>query len=190
MEATPGTLGAVLYAKPTRLTPERDWAQLVRAVGQGDQRALHALYERAYRPVFTLVLRITGNREAAEALTLDVFHEVWRRARGFDAAKETVLGWVMNQARSSAIEHLRVEGRRQSGSGGIAELKVQRLALQSALTLLTPLERQAIEDAFFSDRTYAEVAVRMNQPVGAVTAAMRSGLHKLRRVLGVRARKP
>src|SRR5260370_35235517 len=34
----------------------------------GDQLALHALYERAHRPVFTLIMRITANRETAEEL--------------------------------------------------------------------------------------------------------------------------
>ena len=53
---------------------------LVRSVAAGDQVALHALYERAHRPVFTLIMRITANRETAEELTLDVFHDVWRRA--------------------------------------------------------------------------------------------------------------
>ena len=50
--------------------------------------------------VFTLAMRITANRETAEELTVDVFHDVWRRAAGYDAANGTVLGWIMNQARS------------------------------------------------------------------------------------------
>jgi hypothetical protein len=37
--------------------------------------------------------------ETAEALTLDVFHDVWRRASRYDAARRTVVEWIMNQAR-------------------------------------------------------------------------------------------
>src|SRR5919205_4036198 len=79
----------------------------------GDQLALHALYERTHRVVFTLVMRITANRESAEELTLDVFHDVWRRASRYDAANGTVLGWIMNQARSRAIDRLRFDQRKK-----------------------------------------------------------------------------
>jgi len=71
-EATPEssvTLGDVLYAKSKAPASEQDWVRLVQSIAAGDQLALHALYERAYRPVFTLLVRITANREIAEELT-------------------------------------------------------------------------------------------------------------------------
>jgi RNA polymerase sigma-70 factor, ECF subfamily len=67
----PTTLADVLYAKTKVLVAEHDWAALVRSIAAGDQSALHALYERAHRPVFTLIMRITANRETAEELTID-----------------------------------------------------------------------------------------------------------------------
>ena len=79
-------MGDVLYAKSKVVVPEDEWAALVRSIAAGDQLALHALYERADRMVFTLAMRITANRETAEELTVDVFHDVWRRAAGYDAA--------------------------------------------------------------------------------------------------------
>src|SRR5918999_998150 len=106
------TLGDVLYASGKSPVPEQDWAQLVQSIAAGDQLALHALYERAHRMVFTLAMRITANRETAEELTVDVFHDVWRRAAGYDAANGTVLGWIMNQARSRSIDRLRFDGRK------------------------------------------------------------------------------
>src|SRR5687767_8540657 len=74
------TLGDVLYAKSKAPVPEEDWAMLVQAIAAGDQLALHALYERTHRIVFTLIMRITANRESAEELTIVVFHDIWRRA--------------------------------------------------------------------------------------------------------------
>src|SRR5690349_24997819 len=105
----PATLGDVLYATSKVPVPEQDWTALVQSIAGGDQLALHALYERAHRPVFTLIMRITANRETAEELTIDVFHDVWRRAARYDAANGTVLGWIMNQARSRAIDRLRLD---------------------------------------------------------------------------------
>ena len=198
-EASPATLGNVLYPDTSKpRVSEQDWVRLVEAVAVGDQLALHALYERANRVVFTVIMRITSNRETAEELTLDVFHDVWRRASGYDAANGTVLGWIMNQARSRAIDRVRHEQRKKrvaphgddplsnlehGNSQDVLELKPQNMALQGALAGLTSPERQAIEAAFFAELTHAEVAARLNQPLGTVKTRIRSALHKLRRAL-------
>lgn len=182
-----------------RLVSEKDWIRLVRAIAAGDQLALHALYERAHRTVFTLVMRITSNRDTAEDLTLEVFHDVWRRASGYDAANGTVLGWIMNQARSRAIDRLRVQQRKKNGDASpdsalltidapdhldVLEVKDQRLALRNAVEALTADERQIIEAAFFSELTYDEVGARLNRSPEATRTRMRSALHKLRDAIG------
>src|SRR5258708_39744829 len=83
----PKTLGEVVYAKKGEETrPEKEWAELVQAIAAGDQLALHALYERAHRPVFTLIMRITNNPQTAEELTMDVFHDIWRHASRHEPA--------------------------------------------------------------------------------------------------------
>jgi RNA polymerase sigma-70 factor, ECF subfamily len=204
-DGEPGTLGDVLYPDKSKTSvSEKEWVGLVQSIAAGDQLALHALYERSHRVVFTLAMRITSNRETAEELTLDVFHDVWRRASGYDAANGTVLGWIMNQARSRAIDRLRFEQRKKRvdpyagdplptieapDCQDVLEFKQQSSTLQSALTVLTPDERQAIEAAFFSELTYAEVAARLNQPLGTVKTRIRSGLHKLRQALAAGTKK-
>jgi DNA-directed RNA polymerase specialized sigma24 family protein len=107
-----GTLGALLYAETTE-TPvaEKDWLRLVQYIAAGDPCALHQLYARLHRIVFTLLVRITHSRETAEQVTVDVFHDVWRRAPGYDPAAGTVIGWVMNQARLRAMRSVRLEQR-------------------------------------------------------------------------------
>jgi RNA polymerase sigma-70 factor (ECF subfamily) len=194
----------VLYAKSKPRVPEQDWATLVQSIAAGDQLALHALYAMAHRVVFTLIMRITANREIAEELTLDVFHDVWRRASGYDAANGTVLGWIMNQARSRAIDRLRFESRKKRSHAGdaqplaevaadprdVLELREQGESLRAALAELTPGERQAIEMTFFAGLTHAEAAARLNQPLGTIKTRIRSGLHKLRHMLTAEAGKP
>jgi RNA polymerase sigma-70 factor (ECF subfamily) len=147
-------------------------------------------------------MRITRSRETAEEVTLDVFHDVWRRASVYDPAGGTVIGWIMNQARSRAIDRVRFEQRkkrvnpepaRPPGPPAEAEqsldpheavhLDDRARALREALTVLTPPERQAIETAFFSGLTYSEAAVRLNEPPGTVKTRIRSGLRKLRETL-------
>src|SRR3954470_9673227 len=137
---TSATLGDVLYAKSKPPVPEQDWATLVQSIAAGDQLALHALYERAHRIVFTLIMRITANRETAEELTIDVFHDVWRRASGYDAAGGSVVGWIMNQARSRAIDRLRFEQRQKRVSPG-GESPVPQAAPHDALDIVDVKEQ-------------------------------------------------
>jgi RNA polymerase sigma-70 factor (ECF subfamily) len=198
-EGSKGTLGDVLYAdKTVSGESEEIWVALVRCVAAGDQAALHALYERAHRVVFTLTMRISANQATAEELTLDVFHDVWRRAPAYDPANGTVLGWIMNQARSRAIDRLRFEQRKKRVDTGVEgvqpeeivngpfeslELQQQGRVVREALQGLTPGEREAIETAYFGGLTHAETAARLNQPLGTIKTRIRTGLTKLRQAL-------
>jgi RNA polymerase sigma-70 factor, ECF subfamily len=199
LQCQPKTLGDVLYADRAKArVSEKDWVELVQAVAGGDQLALHALYTQTHRIVFTLIVRITSNRETAEELTLDVFHDVWRRASTYDPADGSVVGWIMNQARSRAIDRLRFEQRKKrvnnqadrpltvtavSNPQEAFDVREQGRFLRHALQVLTPDERQVIEAAFFSEQTYGEVAAQLNQPLGTVKTRIRSGLRKLRQAL-------
>jgi RNA polymerase sigma-70 factor (ECF subfamily) len=193
------TLGEILYPNNDKThVSEAEWVGLVERIGAGDQVALRGLYERTHRIVFTLMVRIVGNRETAEELTVDVFYDLWRRASSYNPADGTVFGWIMNQARCRAIDRLRFEHRRKRVRDGSAELLIttawddpqqtcqlaeQGRLLGEALVALTPHEREAIEIAYFSESTYREVALKLNVPLGTVKTRIRSGLAKLRAAL-------
>jgi RNA polymerase sigma-70 factor (ECF subfamily) len=104
----------------------------------------------------------------------------------------------MNQARSRAIDRLRYEQRKKrvnNEAGHIRDEKEgenphnafnsdeQSRLLRTALDVLNPEERQAVEMTYFSELTYREAAVRLNQPLGTIKSRIRSGLSKLRRAL-------
>jgi RNA polymerase sigma-70 factor, ECF subfamily len=199
-ESSRKTLGDVIYADRAKARiSEQDWVRLVQAIAAGDQIALHAFYEQTHRIVFTLIVRIINNRETAEELTLDVFHDVWRKASNYDPADGSVVGWIMNQARSRAIDRYRFEHRKKRVDSGLGvpatadsepdpqqafQLEEQNRLLRNALDVLTPGEREAIETAFFPELTYIEAAAKLDQPVGTVKTRIRSGLEKLRKALG------
>lgn len=193
------TLGDILYADKSKVrVSEDEWLELLRAIAGGDQSALHSLYEQTYRIVFTLIIRILMNQETAEEVTLDVFYEVWRKASTYDPANGSVVGWIMNQARSRAIDRLRFDQRKKRvntcpyslqpttdiGDPQQAFLfEEQNRLLRNALEVLSPEERNAIETAFFSEYTYEDTARKLNQPVGTVKTRIRSGMGKLRKAL-------
>src|SRR5688572_28574676 len=155
-EETARTIGDVLYRNAARApVPQSEWIALVQAVAAGDEGTLHALCERTHRLVFTLMVRITGNRATAEELRLDVFHDVWRRASAYDPRNGSVVGLIMTQARSRAIDRVRFALRKKRvdphadapdpapaapGPHAAFDLREQGRLLRQALTDLTPQE--------------------------------------------------
>lgn len=204
--ASPETLGDLLYADPAgRLVSEEDWVALLRSIAARDEGALRALYDRMHRLVFTLAVRITRDPETAEELTVDVFQGVWQRAATYDAEGGTVVGWIMNQARSRAIDRVRFERRKKrinpypedplqatTVRGPQEEFATGERArgLREALAVLTADEREAIQVAFFSGLTHVETAERLGQPLGTVKTRIRSGLLKLRQAMAEAGREP
>jgi RNA polymerase sigma-70 factor, ECF subfamily len=192
------TLGTILCASaPKPRTAEALWVALVQSIAAGDQPALRDLYGRSHVIVFTLIMRIVHDRQTAEELTLDVFHDIWKRAGSYDVSGGTVVGWIMNQARSRAIDQIRFESRKkrvnphpddgESAAEDDPDAEIDSRArdqqLHVAVSQLAFGERSAIEMAFFSGFTYAETAVRLNEPAGTVKTRIRSGLEKLRHAL-------
>lgn len=184
------TLGDVLYASISGpLSLETEWVALVRSIAAGDQLAMHALYSRAGRAVFTYMAGRIGDRAIAEKLTLEVFSSVWHTACHYDPSSTTVLGWVMGQARSQADSWLHTEDQKRASyqlsglktplSNELVRFDEPGRTLRCGLANLDSNERQAIEAAVFSGFPYAEVAKRMNQPLEKIETWIRSGLLKL-----------
>lgn len=104
--ASPARLGDILYPGIQRIPAyEGDWVAIVQRVAKRDRRALHSLYQRTHGIVYTLIARITGSADRAEALTVSVFMDLWHLAPAFDATSASVLGWVLDHARSRVIAH-------------------------------------------------------------------------------------
>ena len=165
------TLGNVLYQDRSRVrATEKEWVALVRAAAGGDALALQELYEKSHRPVFTLAMRASFGRVAAEDLTLDVFDDVWHRAGAYSPSQGTVLAWIMNLAR------VRILQRAPAEDGEIEAYRQERHALKEALDALVPADRALLEAVFFDGRD-------------APHSRMRAALHGLAQALAGRANK-
>jgi hypothetical protein len=56
-------------------------------------------------------------------------------------------------------------------------------AVQSALALLRPEQRQVIEIAYYEGLSHSEIAVRLGQPLGTVKTRIRTAMMALRDLL-------
>ena len=198
VDGSANTLGALLYADPAATpVPETEWSELVQRIAEANQPALRELYGRTYRIVFTLIFRIVKDRQTAEEVLLDVYHDVWRKAATFDPTRGTVIAWLMNQTRSRAIDRLRGEHSKKRTVSTQYQLDAEnpyaavepsmaehrRQVVEVSLQALTLDERRAIETAYFQELTYAEVAERLGEPLGTIKTRIRTGLAKLRTLL-------
>ena len=98
-----------------------DLSRLLARAGLGDRAAFATLYERTSSHLFAVVLRIHRDRAQAEDILQEVYVNVWRAAKGFDAAQSQPLTWLTSITRNRAIDGLRRTQTRPQiqGSGAV-----------------------------------------------------------------------
>src|SRR6185436_5106605 len=82
-----------------------------------DASALGLLFDRYGGLVYTLALRIVGERDLAEEVTQDVFLRCWHGLEQHDPAHGTPGGWLLGVTRGRALERVRGQQLR----GGVGE---------------------------------------------------------------------
>lgn len=177
--------------------------ELLHAVARGDEVALARLYD-GYRVIlFGLMLRILHSRQEAEDVLQEVFLQVWNRASDFDEARGRPFTWLVTMARSRAIDRLRSLGSRERVAQNAAREVIEETSdaiedairaeegrvVRHALQELPEEQRRVLEFAYFEGLTQSEVAKRLETPLGTVKTRMRSGMTKLRELLGDRFKK-
>jgi RNA polymerase sigma-70 factor (ECF subfamily) len=171
-------------------TPDVD---AVARMAAGDASGLSNLYDRHARGLFSLSVRILHDEGEAEDVVQDVFAQAWRQAPRYDGTRGPVVAWLLMMARSRSIDQLRARQGRpplqeddpsllRDLSDGVALPDAQVVSadqarrVRAALLPLPALQRTAIELAFFEGLTHAEVAERLEQPLGTVKTRIRLGL--------------
>jgi RNA polymerase sigma-70 factor (ECF subfamily) len=178
--------------------PDVHLATLLQAIARGDQNAFADFYDLTSRQVFGLVRRILNDSAAAEEVTLDVFMQVWRQARNFEALRGKPVVWLMMIARSRAIDRLRAVTRNresepldsviqtaaQHDSPEQNSLFAERCRIvREALEQLSTDQRALIETAYYEGLSHAELAAKFKLPLGTVKTRIRIGMNALRKHL-------
>lgn len=170
---------------------------LLAAVCGRSEAALQSLYDRYADLVYTVALRMVGDRELAQEVLQDVFVRCWNRAQTFRTDRGHVGGWLIGIARNRAIDLLRSRQHQarlreqwpldgsESPSAQIdaVEQSALRQTLRGALQSLPDAQRETIELAFYSGFTQAEIAAATSTPLGTVKTRIRDGMLRLRALL-------
>jgi RNA polymerase sigma-70 factor (ECF subfamily) len=174
-----------------------DAALLARVVDR-DERAVEELYARYAGPLYSLAYQVTRAERFAQDVVQEVFVAVWRDAARFDPSRGAVGPWLFSLARHKAIDLVRREQnvRRRTADVDL-ELReadddvdaeawagIRRDRVRAAVGELSPLQREALELAFFQGLTHVEVAEALGIPLGTAKTRIRSALLRLRDILG------
>ncbi|HEX5848397.1 MAG TPA: sigma-70 family RNA polymerase sigma factor [Rubrobacter sp.] len=161
----------------------------------GDAEAFAVLYDRHGRMAYSLAYRMMGEKQEAEDVVREAFIKVWRSAGGYRVGRGSVRTWILSIIRNRGIDQIRSHGRRgrmqdkveasaprSEPSEAFAETwkNAQQEQVREALNTIPREQLKILELAYFSGYTHAEIAERLELPLGTVKGRMRLGLQNLR----------
>jgi RNA polymerase sigma-70 factor (ECF subfamily) len=179
--------------------PVLDDAALIARVGDGDEAALEALYQRYGGACFSLARRIIDDPQLAEDVVQQVFLATWQ-GTGYDARRGAVSTWLLSVTHHKAVDAVRREGNRrkrlasdqallevEASGPGPADETWQRLRAErtrAALRLLPAEQREVLLLAYYGGYTQREIADMTGLPLGTVKSRTLAAMRRLRENLG------
>ncbi len=164
------------------------------AVRDGELDALGQLFERHHGPLFGFLVKLTGNRSAAEDITQIVFQRMLKYRHTY-RDNGSFTAWMYHLARRSAADHFRKSAAapaatdpndlnehaddRPNASDDAAARDEQAL-LRVALARLDRDAREVLLLSRFQELSFAEVATILECSVGAAKVRAHRALRELR----------
>ena len=173
---------------------DRAERRLAKRLAGRDPEALRELHTLHGRATFGFLLRILGDRAAAEDVQQQVFLEAWERAARYDPERAGLLTWLLTIARSRAIDHLRrrvpephdpssaIALADRADEGRVDDL-LDHWLLVDELGRLPAREADVLRRRFYLDQSQTEIAEATGLPLGTVKTRMGRGLQRLRAAL-------
>lgn len=175
----------------TRVDDEEE-RELCGRFAAGDERALEQIYRRWSPIVFTLALRVLGDRGDAEDVTQKTFVSAWTSRASYDPAKGRLSTWLVTITRRRIADTLDARRRVRELQEKLQRFAVtdepmssdidlgDRLLLADEIDRLEPDAQRVVRLAFYDDLTHQQIAARLDMPLGTVKSHIRRSLTRLR----------
>ena len=170
-----------------------DEDDLADAFRTGSADGLRAVYERYSGAVFTIALRVLGDRELAADAVQVTFLNAWRACRSLEPGRP-MAPWLFTIARRAAIDLYR---RRAHGPEPVEPADNATIALppsmeciweawqiRIALDMLPAEEREVVRAQHFAGLTHAQIARQLAMPIGTVKSRSHRAHRRLASMLG------
>ncbi|MCZ8511308.1 sigma-70 family RNA polymerase sigma factor [Paenibacillus filicis] len=173
--------------------------QLMRMIREKKSEALHELYDRYARLVYSFAMKSRKEPQFAKEIVQLVFTRLWTTERSYDPAKGLFVNWLLTVTRNLTVDQLR-KLRKQEAlmpfEPWSAELAAGESSVEDALskTLLKEQMEQAckylneqqtrlIRLLYWEGYSLSEIAAMNGEPVGTVKSRLHQTLKLLRRHL-------
>jgi RNA polymerase sigma-70 factor (ECF subfamily) len=166
---------------------------LLQALAAGQRAALRGIYDRQSTRLFGIANAVLRDRDAAADALHDAFLRIATRAGQFDPSRGVAEAWLSTIVRNAALDLARRRGRELPsddpalGDTPVAPEALDRVLagddsrrLRECLSTLEEHRRRGIVLAFVHGLSHAQIAARLELPLGTVKAWIRRGLVQLR----------
>jgi len=159
-----------------------------------DANAMAELYDLYSRLVFRVIARAVGNESVAEDLTQEAFLRVWNGIKGFDEERGALGSWIRAVARNTdrlpevagsaasrtAVGLKEMDGVRRHGSLEDWVVNFDRArTLREAFQKLNASQRLVLNLSFVEGMSHAEIARKIDRPLGTVKTWVRTAMRAL-----------
>ncbi len=182
----------------SRPVAPRSTESLLHSVALRDRSAFAELYA-AQRPIIRIAAhRLLRDFHQAEEVTQEVLLQVWQSAARFDPARGSAIAWINQITRARTIDRIRhsqasrLRDQWHADHGSVTEFDavseevlagVDIALVRDGLLRVSAIQREAIVLAFFTERTYPDIADLLHIPLGTLKTRVRDGLISIRRNL-------
>ncbi len=172
---------------------QRDLELIRQAVEQGNQQAYAELMQLYKDTIFYMLLRMTGNHEDAEDLTIETFGKAFTNIRQYNGTY-AFSTWLFRIASNNCIDFIRKKKKNVLNQEANDEIDDQDDKFNFVIDLINPEEkfiksqkaevvRQVVETLkpryrrlilmrYFDERSYEEIAEELDIPLGTVKAQL------------------
>lgn len=193
---------ATAAAEMTRACAALDLNGLIGRMASCDEAALTDFHRIMADRLFSMALRMLGDRESAAEALQDCMVRLWQNAARFDPQRGDAFTWAAMILRGVCLDQLRSRQRRQTGQarweqsaaaaaegpaqGGLEDLFFRETVslVRAALTELDPADRHCLESALFHPCSTAECAAALGIATGTLKVRTHRAMQRLRRLLG------
>lgn len=160
--------------------------RLLIAAAQRDPARFAELYEANFARVYAYVAHRVGNREEAQDLTSEVFHQALSGLHGYHWRGVPFVAWLLGIAAHVLAERWQRVGRHAEVPADELELagvdpKIEQSAMLFQLVQALPEDqRHVIVRRFVNQRSLREIATEMGRSEGAIKQLQLRALEKLR----------
>jgi RNA polymerase sigma-70 factor, ECF subfamily len=154
-----------------------------------DEQLLRALHDQYAAPLWSFVLRLTGDRARSQDVVQETLLRAWRKPSVLDEEHGSARAWLFTVARHIVVDEWRsarsrheiaVDEPPERVEADHVDALLDEWIVAEALDRLTPEHREVIVECYYRGRSTAEAADVLRIPVGTVKSRTHYALRALR----------